>query len=32
MNIALDRKILANLAEFKPESFKRVVETVTASK
>src|SRR5664279_2551669 len=26
--IALDRKILANLAEFKPEAFKRVVESV----
>ncbi|MFA6536595.1 MAG: 50S ribosomal protein L20 [Candidatus Paceibacterota bacterium] len=25
-NIALDRKILATLAEFKPETFKRVVE------
>jgi large subunit ribosomal protein L20 len=26
--IALDRKALAHLAEFKPESFKRVVESV----
>lgn len=26
--IALDRKSLANLAEFKPDVFKRVVETV----
>jgi large subunit ribosomal protein L20 len=26
--IAVDRKILAHLAEFKPETFKRVVESV----
>ena len=27
-NITLDRKTLANLAEFKPEVFKRIVESV----
>jgi len=27
-NIALDRKILATLAEYKPETFRRVVESV----
>ena len=27
-NIALDRKILAHLAEFKPETFKKVVDLV----
>jgi len=26
-NIALDRKILAGLAEFSPETFKKIVET-----
>ena len=29
-NIALDRKILAHLAEFKPETFKKVVESIKA--
>ncbi len=28
-NIALDRKVLANLAEKKPESFKKIVEKVS---